>query len=45
MSSSPFPTEQYLQLLETSSQTLPDELLIKIKNDTFRTLMNDKNSI
>lgn len=37
-----FPTEQYLQLLETSSQTLPDELLIKIKNDTFRTLMNDK---
>ena len=36
MSSSPFPTEQYLQLLETSSQTLPDELLIKIKM-IFRT--------
>ncbi|EMG50875.1 cdc16 Cell division control protein 16 [Candida maltosa Xu316] len=38
----PYPTDRYLQLLAKSRDLLSDELLNKIKNDTFRTLMNDK---
>lgn len=41
----PFSTENYLQLLAKSQEMLPESLSTKIKNDTFRTLMNDKNSI
>lgn len=38
----PFSTENYLQLLAKSQEMLPESLSTKIKNDTFRTLMNDK---
>ncbi|KAI3404376.2 cdc16 [Candida oxycetoniae] len=37
-----FPTKDYVSLLAESEQTISAELLTKIKNDTFRTLMNDQ---
>ncbi|CAK9440307.1 uncharacterized protein LODBEIA_P44070 [Lodderomyces beijingensis] len=37
-----FPSQKYLQLLHQSELTVSEELLSKIKNDTFRTLMNDQ---
>lgn len=37
-----FPVESYLKLVE-KSKSINGDLYLKIKNDTFRTLMNDKN--
>ncbi|CAI5756386.1 unnamed protein product [Candida verbasci] len=37
-----FTTKDYLHLLAQAEENLSSELLAKIKNDTFRTLMNDK---
>lgn len=37
-----FSTEHYLQLLSELENSLSKELRMKIKNDTFRTLMNDQ---
>ncbi|KAI5951818.1 cdc16 [Candida jiufengensis] len=39
---STFPTKNYVQLLTESENNLSTEILSKIKNDTFRTLMNDQ---
>lgn len=38
-----FPTNDYVQLVNHASNYLKPEVYQKIKNDTFRTLMNDKN--
>lgn len=37
-----FPTSQYLRLLDEVQHSLGSDLYLKIKNDTFRTLMNDQ---
>jgi cell cycle arrest protein BUB2 len=37
-----FPTDRYLKLIEQAPNTLGVDIYNKIKNDTFRTLMNDK---
>ncbi|KAG7662898.1 cdc16 [[Candida] subhashii] len=38
----PFSTHDYMKLLSSAESSISGEVLAKIKNDTFRTLMNDK---